>query len=84
MKIYSVYDKAAKSYHNPYTAPNDVHAIRSFRMEVNRPSDTNVVYHNTGDFTLHRCGAFDTDTGIVTPETPTVIAEASALINKEK
>lgn len=57
--------------------------MRSFRMEVNRAHDQNVVYLNPEDFSLHRCGAWDSDTGAITGTEPEKIAEASALINKE-
>lgn len=57
--------------------------MRTFRMEVNRAHDQNTIYKNPEDFSLHRCGAFEEETGHVMATGPEKVAEASALINKE-
>lgn len=65
INLYSVYDKVSGQYNTPFGAPNDTHAVRSFRMEVNRPNEQNVVYHNAKDFKLVKVGTFDHETGTV-------------------
>ncbi|AXH74211.1 MAG: nonstructural protein [Microviridae sp.] len=82
--LYTVRDKIAHAYGNIFQAPNDMHAMRTFRLEVNRPHENNVVYHNTDDFTLYSLGEYDTENGQITPhESPVLVCTANKLV-KEK
>lgn len=83
MKIYTVYDRTAKIYGLPFFQPTDVVAIRAFRQEVNRANDTNTIYLNPEDFSLHQIGEFNNLDGAIQPVEPVLVATAVSLINKE-
>lgn len=82
MNLYTVYDKTARSWQNPWAANNDVHALRSFRMEINRAHDQNALYLHPDDFELHRCGGFDQETGLISTQGTELVA-TGASVRKE-
>lgn len=82
MKIYTTYDNAAKTFGQPWFAPNDVSATRAFKMEVNRANDHNVIYKHPEDFSLHRVGDFNEQTAEIVPQEPELIAMGFKLKNE--
>lgn len=85
INLYTVHDKVSGQFNTPFGAPHDAHAARSFRMEVNRPNEQNVIHHNPGDFALYVIGTFDHDTGKLEAQEVQLVAEAATLVNtKEK
>lgn len=78
MKLYTVYDKEAKTYSTPMPQPNDVAATRMFAVEINRPDPANMLNLAPEHFSLWRIGAFNTDTGSLQPEL-TKLMEATTL-----
>lgn len=75
MKVFSIFDKAANIFNNPFFAPTEVHATRSFAIEVNRNEQSAIAFAPQ-DFSLYRIGSFDDQTGNLIPETPALIIEA--------
>lgn len=70
--IYCYRDKKA-GFNAPYTDINDNVAQRNFAYAVNN-NDT--MGFAASDFDLYRIGNFDTDSGMITPETvPVFIAD---------
>lgn len=77
MNLYSVYDKKADSYGNPFYMPTDATASRLFADQVLDASKPSLLNQHPEDFRLNRVGSFDTDTGLVVSLTqPEFIAEA--------
>ena len=68
LSLYSVYDKKAQSYGNPFTAVNDQVAERMFQQLSSDPQST-VAAHPT-DFELYKIAVFNTETGHLTSEKP--------------
>lgn len=75
-QIYAVKDTAAQTYGQPMFMMNNGHAHRSFSDEVNRTDASNVLNHHPEDFELYNIGAYETDTGEITPIKPTLIVRA--------
>lgn len=84
MNFYSVYDKKANIYNTPFHAPTDVHAMRTFAMQVNDANKANMLHFAPDDFTLYRLGTFDDHTGEFTSETPQVLVEAAYVLKNNK
>lgn len=61
--VCSVRDSAAQSFMNPIFAHNRGSAMRSFRDEVNRSADDNIMNKHPSDFELFFLGEYDSDTG---------------------
>lgn len=83
MQIYSVYDEKSKKYGTPFYQHNGVTAIRSFKMEVNRPDENNVIYRNPEDFTLMHIGEYNEETGEIKGIKPTLVATATSVIQEK-
>jgi len=57
MRIYTVYDKKAKTFSEPFSRQNDGQAMRSFQVEIN---DTRSLYNRyPEDFALYFIAEFD-------------------------
>lgn len=82
MRIYSVYDNKSKTFGTPFFQTADVQALRAFKMEVNRPHDQNVIYHNPEDFSLHLLGELNTETGVIGTDAKTELCTAESLVEK--
>lgn len=69
LKMYSVYDRAAEAFTQPFFAQTDGWAIRQFTDTVN---DTNSMLHkHAEDYTLYQLGVFNDASGLVeVPEEP--------------
>lgn len=63
--IYSVFDKKAQVFSNPFTTLNHGTAIRSFDQACKDPGTELSMYPN--DFTLFCIGTFDDEFGTITP-----------------
>lgn len=67
LKIYTLYDEAAKAFTTPFFQHNDGLAIRAFQDNVNAKEDNNISKH-PGHFTLFRVGEFDDEKGEIKQE----------------
>ena len=76
-RIYSLYDKLAKNYSDPFVAVNDDVVFRQLRFDK-----TLAVVPE--DFDLYCLGEFDSDTGEVVRELGLVAHVASLLRKKEE
>lgn len=73
--IYSVFDKVALVYGNPFISVSKGVAIRDFANASKDPASG--INRNPLDFSLMDLGTFDDSTGIITAHTqPTVVAQA--------
>ena len=68
INVYSIYDKKAEEYGNPFTDTNDWLAIRRLNMEIKNPDS--IMIKHAPDFALYKIGKYDTKTGIITADTP--------------
>lgn len=67
IRVYSVYDKAAGAYLNPFCVHTDGLAIRYFEELVNDPE--HVFGRHPDQFTLFFIGVYDQDTAMFTNDT---------------
>lgn len=79
-KLYSIRDNATKFY-DVITDDNDRAAIRSFTNAVN--NSTSLMFANADDFALYCVGSFNTDTGEITCELPTIICYGNQVKSNE-
>jgi len=80
LRIYSIYDSAAKNYQRPFYAGQDAEALRAFEDLVN--DENTPVHAHPEHYSLHRLGDFDDSTGTIQDETNENLATALAF--KEK
>jgi len=59
-------DKATEGYGRPFVARTENDALRVIQKEVNRNDPDNMLYTNTGDFSLWHVGNWEDETGEVT------------------
>ena len=64
MKVYTVLDKVAQAYQNPFFALNDGMVIRAFSQAVNDKQTT--LNNSPESFVLTQTGEFDEQTGVLT------------------
>lgn len=75
LQIFSVYDKKAVAYGNPFYYHQKGQAIRGFEDAVNEP--TSPFGKHPEDFALFHIGEWDDTTGVITPlKNPVPIEEA--------
>lgn len=79
----SVYDKAVGVYGRPMFLRSDGEAVRVFQDEVNREAADNMLHKHPEDYSLHRVGTWDDDTGEPIAEHIKKLADASTLIIKK-
>ena len=61
--VYSVFDKVAHKYHNPWVESSDPTAASAFNLAC---ADSGTLYGTCpGDFVLFRIGSFDDDSGLL-------------------
>jgi len=75
LQTYAIFDSKAAVFSQPYYAPNDEVAIRSFCSTAMDPS-TNISRF-PDDFTLHHIAEYDDELGTITPLKPRNIAIAA-------
>lgn len=80
MLMFSIFDCRAMVYLVPFPARSDVDATRQIAASFDNPQmrETPIMKHPQ-DFRLMRLGAFDDETGAISPENPVLIAEIAAL-----
>ena len=66
--IFSIHDSKTGAFMTPFTNFNNATALRTFSDAIKQP-DTNL-HNHPEDYSLHRIGTFEDDTGTVVPEPP--------------
>jgi len=66
--VYSVYDHKACCFSNPFVAPNNNVALRSFHQASTDENSEISKYPN--DYSLFNLGSFNDETGALTPLNP--------------
>lgn len=81
--LYSMEDKLAGIYYQPFQCSAHPVALRLFTELTNDP--TSMVYNNPSDYYLVQVGTFDDSTGIISPySAPAIIAHALTLKSEYK
>lgn len=62
LKMYCIYDGAAKAFNTPFYRKMEAEALRAFRNTINAET---VIAENPHDFSLFYLGTYDDDTGLV-------------------
>lgn len=77
--MYSILDKMAKAYTQPFPAPNDGVAIRMFQDTINAADS--VIAKHPEQYTLYRVGHWNDTKGELTPEPngPEIVQTALSL-----
>jgi len=80
--VYSVYDKKAGSYGQPFTSNHEAHALRSVQQAANDLQSSLGQYPS--DFTLYKIGYFDDASGELVPDKSlTFITEVISLVRTD-
>lgn len=80
--LYSIRDTKAGYYNPPYVSPNSMTAARDFQLRVRE--DNSLMGKFPEDYQLEEVGAFDYETGKVTPrEEPVLIVTAAQMLAHE-
>lgn len=75
MYVYSVYDQISGIYGNPFTAPSDAVAVRSFNATLTAVLENQSFQTFPYDSKLYCLGSFDANIGLITPfEKPSFVA----------
>lgn len=61
IRLYSVYDRVARVYADPFTTVNDASAVRAFTLAQSSPES--MLYASPADFQLWFLGSMDNSTG---------------------
>ena len=81
-KVFAVYDSKAEVYTPPFYMVKTPEAIRAFAYQVNQPG--NDFNRFPADYTLFEIGAFDNETGLLTPlGTPKSLGLAQEYIGED-
>lgn len=78
--MYSVYDKKANSYGQPFFAANDECATR---IVISSLSESSQLVLYPSDFALCRVGSFDDGSGCVTCDTVSHLANIAVIVPKK-
>lgn len=82
MKIYSLYDKLAEKFGNPFVSENHQVAIRDFAMACKNENSPMAMFPN--DIELAFIGDFDERKGIINAnDKPIIITAAKEFVKKE-
>lgn len=73
MNIYTIRDQVAGFFMPPFCAENDNLAVRMWTVSMG----DNFVHR--ADFSLHRLGSFDTDSGVLTASDPTLVRSGTSI-----
>ena len=82
--VCAVRDVAAETYGQPFFVNAVGAALRSFKDEVNRKADDNMLYQHPEHFSLHQLGTFDDETGILEQSGPRLLIQAGDCFNFDK
>jgi hypothetical protein len=81
LNVYSIHDKAATAFTQPFFMHNDGLAIRAFQDNVNAKDENNISKHPE-QFSLFKLGEYDDATGVITPlPSPDFISGGLELVN---
>lgn len=84
MKLFTVLDNKANVFNTPFPAPTDVHAVRTFQMQINHADAGNMLNFAPSDFDLYHIGDFNDKTGEIEPCTPNLLMNGAKLIRETK
>lgn len=76
--ICAVYDSAAAQYEDPFVARTTGEALRAFDEICTAPNSR--VNRYADDYSLFRIGSYETDDGMIIPETPVRLVGAHEVI----
>lgn len=80
--MFVLYDEKAQVWsQNPWYSPNNVSATRDFEQIVNNPESR--IYPFRLDYSLWRVGSYNSLTGKVKGENPTIVCQAIDVIKHE-
>jgi hypothetical protein len=79
--FYAVYDRKSELYSAPFLEVKDGTAIRAIQDMVTSSPDHAFAKHPT-DYSLHRLGVFEDETGDITVEDKTKLQEFDQLIGE--
>jgi hypothetical protein len=82
LKVYSIFDSAAKAYVQPFYMHNDGLAIRAFMDNVNSKEENNISKH-PDQFTLFQIGEFDDTSGKIDSIDPKSLGNGLEFKNDE-
>lgn len=78
MKLFTIYDSAAKAFNDPFPLRHVNEAKRGFLGEINNPDSLIGKYPE--DYALYECGEFNNNSGeFVTPDYPIKVCSALEL-----
>lgn len=72
LPVYAIRDVKANAFQQLTVASNDAVIVRSFAESIYNKRDS-IMSFSPKDFDLYRIGVFNTETGIVEPESPVVL-----------
>lgn len=78
--LYAIKD-IKSGFSDPCTQVNDAVAVRSFTQQIHTISANLGI--PVSDFQLWRCGKFDSDSGMLVPETPELLLDGAAIFRKD-
>lgn len=81
LHAYSIFDVKAQIWHAPFFMVADGAAARAFSDLANDASTT--IGKHPADYTLHRVGSFDDNTGRLLSDQPVHIAHAVSLVQRQ-
>lgn len=84
MQIYSIFDKKAVSFGQPWPAPSIAEATRS--VQVVASEGKAMIAKFPADFALYQVGHWDQTTGCITPTShggPQLVLEVAALVQPQ-
>lgn len=70
MKLYSIYDSKVNAFNDPFSMQTDGSAERAFLSQFFDPEAPVTLRLNLKDYSLYYVGEFDSDTAVITNETP--------------
>lgn len=79
--VYS-YRDAKVGFGQPIVDSNDLSAKRGFAYAIN--NSVGVMGFQPGDFDLYHIGTFDSETGMITGQTPGILATGLSVFNMNK
>lgn len=81
LNVLAVKDRAANAFMQPFFAPTEAMAVRSFREEVGKAESP--FHKNPEDFDLYWLGTFDDGKGAIRSEDPRLVARAQDIRSAE-
>lgn len=81
LNAYSIYDKKAASYMRPFFLQNESVAVRAISSTILENPELS---KHPADYQLSHLGQFDEETGVITSQAVSVIAEIQTLYDSAK